>query len=236
MLFITLACSPHRPIRVLVITGGHGFEEAPFWAMFGSMPGLDIHRATQQQSSEAYGRADLLDYDVVVLYDMVQTITEAEKQQFLRLFDAGIGLVAMHHCLASYQQWPQFEKIIGGKYLLEDEQTADSMFTKSDYRHDVKMPIVIVAPEHPIVQGMENFTIHDEIYINYRVQPDVTPLLRTTHPESGNPVVWCRQYRQSRVVYIQPGHDHHTYNLPAYRKLVERSIIWAAQPQKSGVE
>lgn len=30
----------------------------------------------------------------------------------------GKGLVALHHCLASFQDWDEYPKIIGGRYHL----------------------------------------------------------------------------------------------------------------------
>ncbi|MBN2508536.1 MAG: ThuA domain-containing protein [Verrucomicrobia bacterium] len=224
-------------LRFLVVTGGHGFEKEAFFRV---VPGcvfgqaykhnteVSLTAATQGKSSEAYDRADLLTYDVVVLYDMVQTITDAQKAKFLALFDKGTGLVVTHHALGSYQDWPEYEKIIGGKYLLRDEREGGTLWPKSDYQHDVDIPVVILAKDHPITQGLKDFTIHDEIYKRFRVRPDVTPLLTTTHPESGKPLGWARTQGKSRVVYLELGHDHFAYENPHYQQLVARSIWWAA--------
>lgn len=103
-------------LKVLVVTGGHGFEREPFFKVFEGNPGIAFTEAKQGRTSEAYEREDLLKQDVVVLYDMVQNITDAQKAKFLSLFDKGIGLVVMHHALVSYQGWPEFERIIGGTY------------------------------------------------------------------------------------------------------------------------
>ena len=34
------AGEPARPVRVLVTTGGHGFEEEPFYRMLSELPGI----------------------------------------------------------------------------------------------------------------------------------------------------------------------------------------------------
>ncbi len=192
-------------LRILVVTGGHDFEKEPFFKVFKDNPGVAFTAATQGKSSEAYDRDDLLTYDVVVLYDMVQKITDAQKAKFMSLFDRGVGLVVMHHALCSYQDWPEYEKIIGAKYLLKDEKEGDKVWPKSDYQHDVDMPVVILAKDHPIMAGLKDFTIHDEIYKRYRVRPDVTPLFTTTHPESGKPLGWTRTQGKSRVVVLGVG-------------------------------
>jgi type 1 glutamine amidotransferase len=91
------------------------------------------------------------------------------------------------------------------------------------------VPVVIVAKDHPITAGLKDFTIHDEIYWGYRVQPDVTPLITTTHPKSGKPLGWCRTEGKSRVVYLQLGHGPEAFNDANYRKLLAQSIRWTAK-------
>src|SRR6185369_13481815 len=164
-------------------------------------------------------REDLLTYDAVVLYDMAKNITEAQKAKFLSLFDQGIGLVVLHHALVSYQHWPKYERIIGGRYPEEDGKSG-AVTPDGGYEHDVEVPVVILARDHPITSGLSDFTIHDEIYWGYRIQSDVTPLLTTTHAKSGKPLAWTRTQGKSRVVYLQLGHDHWAYENANYRQLV----------------
>ena len=229
LLLSTVSAAPAGgKLKILVVTGGHDFEEKQFFQVFKDNPDINYTATTQGKSSEAYDREDLLNYDVVVLYDMVQKLTPAQKERFLSLFGRGKGLVVMHHALASYQDWPEFHRIIGGKYLLNDEKEGDAILPKSDYQHDVEIPIVIVAKDHPITAGLKDFVIHDEIYSGFRAQPEVTPLITTSLPKSGKPLAWCRTQGKSRVVYLQLGHDHAAYENPNYRTLVARSILWTA--------
>ncbi len=225
-----LAAESSGRIRVLVVTGGHDFEKEPFFKVYKDNPEIEFTAATQGKSSEAYDREDLLTkYDVIVLYDMVEKITDAQKAKFLALFDKGIGLVVMHHALCSYQTWPEFEKIVGGKYLSKPEKDGEKEWPGSTYQHDVELPVTVVTKDHPITAGLNDFTIHDEVYGGFRVQPGVTPLLSTTHPKSGKPLAWTRTQGKSRLVYLQLGHDHLAYENPNYIQVVRRSIRWAAK-------
>ena len=216
------------PLKVLVVTGGHGFEQAPFAQLFKDNPEITFTQAEHgPTNATVYERDDLLSYDVVVLYDMPKTITTAQQAKFLSLFDKGVGLVVLHHALVSYQQWPEYERIIGGRYP-EASGKAGAISAQVGYEHGVELPVIIMAANHPITAGLTNFTIHDEIYWGFRVGPDVTPLLTTSHPKSGKPLAWTRQEGKSRVVYVQLGHDHAAYENPSYRRLVAQSIRWAA--------
>jgi len=228
MVSFGLPAAESAKLKVLVITGGHGFEEAAFFKVFKDNPQIALtHAAHGKTNASAYDREDLLAFDVVVLYDMPQTITDSQKARFLSLFDKGIGLVVMHHALVSYQRWAEYENIIGGRYP-EGDGKSGAVSTAVGYEHDVEVPVTIVARDHPVTAGLKDFTIHDEIYWGFRVRPDVTPLLSTTHPKSGKPLAWTRTQGKSRVVYLQLGHDHLAFENPNFRELVARSIRWTA--------
>ena len=65
-------------IKVLVLTGGHGFRAEPFFQMFQDNPEITFTAAAQgTNSATAYDREDLFTYDVVVLYDSPGVITAA---------------------------------------------------------------------------------------------------------------------------------------------------------------
>jgi type 1 glutamine amidotransferase len=223
------AAEAGEKIKVLLITGGHGFETQKFLRVFQDNPAIALTHATHgKTNASAYEREDLLTYGAVVLYDMPREITEAQKTKFLSLFDRGIGLLVLHHALVSYQHWPDFEHIIGGRYP-EADGKGGVVTTQVGYEHGVDVPVVIVAKEHPVTAGLADFAIHDEIYWGFRVQPDVTPLITTTHPKSGKPLGWTRTQGKSRVAYLQLGHDHSAYENPNYQQLVARSIRWVAK-------
>jgi len=216
-------------LKVLVITGGHGFEQAPFFDVFKANPEIKFtHAEHAKTNATAYERDDLLTYDAVVLYDMPKEITEAQKAKFLSLFDKGVGLVVMHHALVSCQRWPDYERILGGRYP-ESARKSGAVTAAVGYEHDVDVSVVIVATNHPVTAGLKDFMIHDEIYWGFRVGRDVTPLLTTTHPKGGKPLAWCRTEVRSRVVYLQLGHDHVAFENPNYRQLVAQSIRWVAR-------
>lgn len=216
-------------IKVLVVTGGHGFDKEPFFKMFKDNPEITFTAAAHgKTNATAYERDDLLSYDVVALYDMPKTITETQKAKFLALFEKGVGLVVLHHALVSYQHWPDYERIIGGRYPEEDGKSG-VVTSEIGYEHDVDIPVTIVATDHPVTAGLKDFMIHDEIYWGFRVRPDVTPLITTTHPKSGKPLGWVRTEGKSRVIYLQLGHGPSAFENGNYRRLVAQGIRWAAK-------
>jgi uncharacterized protein len=216
--------------KVLVVTGGHGFEQEPFFKMFSDNTAIEFTAAEHSKTNASvYDRDDLLTYDVVVLYDMPQNITDAQKAKFTALFDKGIGLVVLHHALGSYQAWPEYESIIGGRYQEPVPSKPGTITETVGWQHDVDFQVVIVTTNHPVTAGLIDFPIHDEIYWGFRVGNDVTQLITTTHPKSGKPLGWARTQGKSRVVYLQLGHGKVAFENENYRRLVAQSIQWTAR-------
>src|SRR4051812_42994120 len=166
------------PIKVLLITGGHGFDEEPFYKVFRENPAIAFTTAKHGKAADVYERPDLLDFDVIALYDMPKTITDEQKSRLLAFLDKGKGFVVLHHALVSCPDWPEYAELIGGHYSQADEKTG-----AAGYQHDVEVPVQIVAKDHPITKGIPDFTIRDEIYWGFKVSPNVTPLLTTTQPK-----------------------------------------------------
>ena len=217
-----------HPLRVLIITGGHDFERAPFFAMFQAMPGIQWTEAVQPSANDLYRSNEAAKYDVIVLYDFVQEIAEVQKQNLVRLLrEEGKGLVGLHHCIGDYQDWPEFRRILGGRYYLSNQREDGIEYQPGEFLHDQRMTVQIVLQNHPITEGLQDFEIDDETYKGFYVNPDVTALLHFDHPKSDQVVGWTHQYGKSRVVYLQPGHGPAAYANPGYRRLVENAIYWA---------
>ena len=111
-----------EPVRALVVTGGHPFEQEPFFEVFRSQgiePREAVHAADPaKEANREFSAAQAESYDAIVLYDLWQDITEDAKRDLVALLNAGKGLVVLHHAMADYQKWPEFRKIAGGRFCL----------------------------------------------------------------------------------------------------------------------
>lgn len=216
-------------IRVLVVTGGHDYDEQEFQDLFASIPDITTRWATYPDAA-ALLRPELAeDTDVIVFYDMwVPGLSPEQQQAFVQLLEGGIGVVALHHTLAAHQQWPVYAKLIGGKFHLEERVVDGQTLPRSGYDHDQEIAVQIANTDHPITRGLTDFQIHDETYCRYDTDPEATILLTTEHPKSDRELAWAKQYGRTRAVYVQLGHDRLAYENPHYRTIVARSIRWTA--------
>jgi type 1 glutamine amidotransferase len=182
---------------------------------------------------------------------------QAFRDGFAALLDAGKGIVALHHALAGWPAWPNYAECLGGAFRYRPGSLRGQPCADSGYRHDVDYIADNLAPEHPVMRGIPpEFALHDEIYLAEVFAADVTPLLRANHPfraggfhsaaaamhgrlndnagwdrpDGSDLIGWARQAGNSKLVYLQPGHDKATYDNPHYRRLVENAIRFVAQP------
>ncbi|MHC4638843.1 MAG: ThuA domain-containing protein [Planctomycetota bacterium] len=216
-------------IKIAIITGGHGFDKEPFLEMFSAYDDIEFVHLHQEDDSEIFENIDNWPYNVIVLYNMSQKITEKRQENFLRLLNNGVGVVSLHHSIAAFKNWPEYQKIIGAKYYLDDTVVDGVLRKKSRYKHGINIAVNIVDKTHPITRGMSDFVILDEAYKDSAFEPDNHVLITTDEPASDRSICWVRHYKTSRVCYIQLGHDKVSYADQNYRKLVQRAVQWCSK-------
>jgi len=217
-----------RPLRVLLTYGGHGFQQKEFFAFWDALPGVAYTKCELPKDAGMLRPGLEKEYDAVVLYDMVRTFTPEQQQAFTNLLQAGIGLVATHHSLGSHPGWPEYTRIIGGKWIAKPETIDGREYPKSTYSHGEQIHVTVADGEHPITKGLAGFTIEDETYGGFYVSPDVHVLLKTGHPKCGHDIAWTTQSGNSRVCYLMFGHDNAAWQNPNYKELLLRAIRWAS--------
>lgn len=214
--------------RVLVVTGGHDFEKEPFFKLFEDNPDITF-KAVEHPNAQVLLKANAAkDWDVLLLYDMYQPISDEGKRDFVARLKDGKGLVVLHHAIASYQKWPEYARIIGARYYLEKTVVNGLEKPASLWQHDVKIAVRVADAHHPVTQGVKDFEIHDETYKLFDVAADTHTLLATDQPLSNKEIAWAKTYEKSRIVYIQSGHDHLAYENPNFQRLLRQAIQWVA--------
>ena len=214
-----------QPIKVMLVTGGHAFDTLQFFEMFDALPGIEYEHFQQPKANQKLVKDLAEGFDVIVFYDMWKSISEIEKVAYLKLTQQGKPLLFLHHSIASYQNWPEFEKILGGKYV--EAARGVPKEEQSNYEHDVWV-YSKVENLTAVTVGFSEPRFFDEIYGNVRISDDIIPLLKTRHPKSMEYIAWQHKYNNSQVVYIQPGHDYRTYESEEYRKLLLQAIKFLA--------
>lgn len=266
-------------IGVLLVTGGHPFEREPFLQMFRDDAGLHVEHVEQPDAQHrlhpdrlqpdrvvATGHAPV---DVIVFYDMPGLhFTRSEPPLELlepsaqlqagveALLAAGVGMVFLHHAIASWPTWGRYGEIVGGRFHYAPGRLWGREWPDSGYLLDVTHTIEVIAPTHPVCTGLPpSFELRDELYLIPPIAAGVVPLLRSTHPMTDehffsttsaisgrrniregwthpagpNLLGWCHTVGRSPVVYLQPGDGPACFANAHYRTLVGNAIRWCAR-------
>ena len=250
---LLLAVSPfkaqtpaHKPTQVqaLIITGQdrHPWKEAtPYLRGLLEQNGRFEVRVTEE--FHGAGPETLAPYDVAILVYSDEKLdvpawSDATKAALLQFVHSGKGLVVYHHSAASFQNWPEYEKLLGCVW-----RTGVSHHSPV---HDYK--VEIRDPDHPITRGMAStFMAHtDELYAGLKCRPaDAFHVLATgwddhtlyrgrpnepspSSPSEDEPLLWTVPYGAGRVFATMLGNDMRAVHTPGFITTFVRGAEWVA--------
>ncbi len=170
-----------RGLNVLVITGGHGYDRKTFPEAFkaADLAEVKFHDESKKGAPSPFDDISDWKHDVIVLYNFSRKISAKQRANFLALLERGVGLVSMHHAIAAYPEWREYEKVIGATYVLKAQVRDGVKFARPKWKHGVDMDIHVEPADHPITKGIEDFTINDETYKDWVYHEGNTLLLTT---------------------------------------------------------
>lgn len=224
--------TPHKQpsaVRALVLTGGHDFDQAPFYEMFNALDNSEPTFATLDPEGRFFDDISHWPYDVIVFYNFRMPISDKSRENLIKLTENGVGIVVLHHALAGFPDWPEWRQIAGAKYFLADTEEDGILWKRCTYQHDVRLPVHVQDTRHPVTDGISDFEILDETYKGYRLESGNHLLLTADHPLCQKEIGWTRTYHNARVCTLQSGHGKDAYENPAYRRLLQQAICWCAK-------
>ena len=208
-------------IKVAVLVENHEYDVVGFQRMLDSF--VDCECYTQPLDLFVRDRVNRDAYDTVLWYNMNIPIPEegTPLREYMEgaLGEAGQGIVLIHHALLCFRRWDLFTDVSGVSVRLED-----GMFS---YHQNTPVKCVIENSDHPVTQGLNDFSIVDETYIIGEPDQPGNEILITADCRVGiKNIGWARTYKASRVFATASGHDDRVYSNDSYRKLIHNAIHW----------
>lgn len=213
-------------IRMMVVTGGHDFDRPGFTALLDALPQVTWHEQRHPAALESLDRRGVAEVDVVLFFDFGQSMPADRRAAFTGVFDGSTGFVFLHHAIHNYPDWDEYPRILGGYWGHRAFEIDGRLYGPSTYTH-TRVRIEPVA-DHPIGRGLAAFEVDDEVYGRFYTAPGVETFATTNHPAADPPAGWTHRYRDARVAYLQPGDSPACHAHPDYRRLLLRTIQWAA--------
>jgi type 1 glutamine amidotransferase len=134
---------------------------------------------------------------------------------------AGGGVLGMHTAALCFDDWPAWGAALGAAWVWGRSQ-----------HPPLGPPVdVDVVGDHPVVDGLGDFTVVDEVYGDMDLAPDLRPLLAAPQPDGDArrmPLLWAREHGGARVAYDALGHHPPSYAVPEHAEMVRRAALWAA--------
>lgn len=212
--------------KVLIITGidhpGHKWKQtAPVLAeAIAADERLDV--TITEKPGDLAGE-DLVDYDVIVLHFMNWEVPDpgpAARANLKRVIADGKGLVLVHFACGAFQEWPEFVELAGRVW--EPKMRA----------HDPhgKFTVKITDARHPVMKGLKEFEIVDELYTCLTGKTPIEVLAEARSKVDGKdyPMAFVLNYGKGRVLHSVLGHDVQAFASPDVKRLFRNACAWAA--------
>lgn len=141
------------------------------------------------------------------------SLSASARRGMSRYVQEGGALLALHGATICFDDWSEWRGILGAVWEWDRSfhPPVDDMLVEVD------------DPTHAIVTGLDDFWIVDEAYGFLTEEPDVAPLLVSTHGGRRHPLLWERRYGAGTVIYDALGHDERSFDHPTHREILRRA-------------
>lgn len=90
-----------------------------------------------------------------------------------------------------------------------------------------KVNVHITCPEHPVMEGVEDFSVRDEHYRMELLDRGMEILFETTSEPGGKQAGgYVRHVGQGKICVITPGHTLQTWRNENFRRIILNAIKW----------
>lgn len=145
----------------------------------------------------------------------------SHREQAETLLNGGVGFVAIHWATDCKAEWgTNYLQILGGWF-----NTSFSGLKTTNTR------VEQTRPAHRICRGWKDFDLHEEIYLDIRLQPKAQPLIKVRVDDKEQIVGWVYERPDAnggRSFGTTLGHFHENFGVEPFRRLVVNGILWAA--------
>jgi type 1 glutamine amidotransferase len=225
-----LAVGAEASIRVLILSGQNNHDwrsTTPCLRQLLEHSGrfvVEVTEAPHTLVAADFAKTDVLLSNWNTFGAQAPEWTAELRTAFVGFVREGKGLVSVHAGTSSFPEWTEYQDLVMGTWSLG--QTGHGQVHA--------FAVTVVQPDHPVVRGLPEFWIEDELW-------HAVPLRAGTHvlasaysaTETGGsgrvePVVLARSYGQGRSLTILLGHDRRAMLNPGFGTLLTRGAEWAA--------
>lgn len=170
------------------------------------LPDFELHFT--DKSSEL---TKLTEFDGVISYwdDWNTPVPPEETAALVSFVKNGGGLLIIHNGI-SLALNEDFRDMAGGRFLT----------------HPTQEPITFMPLTTEPVTGCAAFTLMEEPYRFELTEDDKELIMTYSHHGEIYPAGWKKNFGLGKLVYLTPGHTYEKFDVPAYRELIHRCMLY----------
>ena len=241
------------PIHVYFVCGGkwHDMDFARA-EILGAL--LELPRVRTRVAEDFTDLEALADADCLVTYTCDLRLAQEEQEALLQFVSEGKRWFALHGTNSV------MEFLAEGVAIPRTHDTLMQTLGSRFIAHPPVAPyeVEIVAPDHPLVSGLEAFEVVDELYL-CEYHGEIEPLLQTRYTgkapgfveddwpgDDPRLVMYLHPVGRGEVLYLTLGHCRGRYDMrplmdeypqvergswdsPEFRELLRRGLAWSSQ-------
>lgn len=151
-------------------------------------------------------------YDGLIIYANHENIAPEQEKALLDFVADGHAFVPIHSASFCFKNSPEYIRLVGAQFKEHGTGTFTAKISDKD---------------HPIMQGLEEFSTWDETYVHDKVADDIKVLMEREDDNHKEPWTWVKEFGKGKVFYTAYGHDERTWSNPGFQKLIREGILWA---------
>ena len=229
--FLSTGWAADKPVKVLILSGqnNHNWRATtPELQSILTQNGrfaVDVTEHPETCDAATFSKYDVLlsNWNTFGKNATVKDWPPQTREAFVNFVRNGGGFVVVHAGGASFPDWSDYQKIIGGTW---------GKGTGHGPIHEFE--VKFTDAKSRITEGLAPFKTTDELWHRMAVQPDKTVLATAfsalDQGGSGNdePVVLVTQFGKGRCFNLVLGHDVKGMQNPGFQTLLVRGTEWAA--------
>jgi type 1 glutamine amidotransferase len=158
-------------------------------------------------------------YELIVLYTLGHTLNKEQESGLLKAVQGDPwnkeaktkGLLGIHGASCSFLNSESYLRMLGGKFLVHPPLDT--------------IQVQITQPQHPVMQGLGDFAIRDELYLIEPYSP-FEVLAHSEHAGFPRPIVWVKPYGLGRICYLSLGHGAEQLSQSPVQKIINNAVTW----------
>ncbi|WP_303677800.1 ThuA domain-containing protein [Bacteroides caecimuris] len=141
-----------------------------------------------------------------------ENVTEVMPEDFGEWVSEGNGMLFIH-AGNTYKKGSGFAKLAGSFFL----------------GHPPRCTVELELIEHPITEGVNDFSIRDEHYQIEVTESNIDIFMKSISKEGGEQIAgYTKELGKGRICVLTPGHILDVWRKHEYLKLVYNAIEWSA--------